>query len=162
MNFQNILLISKRYHEEFIQKHLFFTCSFTATIWTNIAKKVLKEKSTEDWDTLVLLISDTTVDNVTLFVIRYLFQLTNHSLWREQNCRRHGEPHSTQGTLISTIEKTVRNRLSTWVLSGYWETITMKKAYVSGSAQELKCERFIYMIFIFFIILKNSNKDTLM
>lgn len=109
---------------------------------------MLNDKFTVDWDTLVLLISDTTVDKVTLFVIRYLFQPTNHSLWRERNCRRHGEPHSTQGTLISTIEKTVlQNRLSIWVLSGYWETFAMKKTYVSGSAQELECGRFIWFFY---------------
>lgn len=52
------------------------------------------------------------------FTIRYLFQATVHSIWRERNQRRHGEAHSTPMQLVKFIDKGVRNRFSSIMMMG--------------------------------------------
>nr|AAD17404.1 hypothetical protein [Arabidopsis thaliana] len=49
----------------------------------------------------------------TRFVLRYVFQNTIHSIWRERNERRHGEKPSRTEKIVKLIDKNIRNRLST-------------------------------------------------
>ena len=48
-----------------------------------------------------------------MFLLRYAFKASAHAIWREKNRRRHGEKELPNTLLIKTIDKNVRNRLST-------------------------------------------------
>ena len=42
----------------------------------------------------------------------YTFQATVHTLWRERNNRKHGEPPRDKVLLTSFIDKLIRNRMA--------------------------------------------------
>jgi len=53
------------------------------------------------------------LDATTRFVLRYVFQNTIHSIWRERNERRYGQTPSRTKKIIRLIDKNIRNGLST-------------------------------------------------
>jgi len=78
-----------------------------------LVRGLLRYKYTEDWEEIVALLLENNLDSVKLFLLRYAFQASAHSIWRERNRRRHGEKELPNTLLIKTIDKNVRNRLST-------------------------------------------------
>lgn len=95
------------------REHLFFTCSYSAAIWRKLMHKLLATKYTTHWDTILGLLVDSNQNSLTLFLLRYTFQVSIHSIWRERNGRRHGEPPTNLDQIIKGIDKQIRNRLST-------------------------------------------------
>ncbi|KAG7586730.1 Reverse transcriptase zinc-binding domain [Arabidopsis thaliana x Arabidopsis arenosa] len=98
--------------------HLFFSCSYTSTIWAAIAKGLWRARYTTDWSQILVCVSDQSQDRVESFLIRYGFQATIYTVWRERNGRRHGETPNTAATLIGWIDKQVRNQITTIRHSG--------------------------------------------
>ncbi|KAL9858941.1 hypothetical protein AtNW77_Chr1g0042411 [Arabidopsis thaliana] len=62
--------------------HLFFTCPYTAEIWSGLTRKILSSKFSTCWDPIIKIISDTTLNKENLFLIRYAFQLVVNSIWK--------------------------------------------------------------------------------
>ncbi|KAF8064720.1 hypothetical protein N665_1171s0001 [Sinapis alba] len=93
-------------------EHLFFECSFSKVIWDELMKGVLGDRYTANWSEILRLLTRPGQDNTHAYTIRYLFQATLHSSWRERNKRKHGETESPSTILIKLIDRTVRNRLS--------------------------------------------------
>ncbi|CAA7060821.1 unnamed protein product [Microthlaspi erraticum] len=91
--------------------HLFFSCGYSAEIWDALSKGLLKRRHTTSWTSLLSIISDTSQEKTTLFLVRYVFQATLHSIWQERNSRRHGEIPTLPRQLIQIIDKNVRNRI---------------------------------------------------
>ncbi|KAL1220383.1 hypothetical protein V5N11_006007 [Cardamine amara subsp. amara] len=102
------------------RNRIFFTCPYSAGVWKSLTQKLLGSKFTTQWDTLLDLLVDTSQEKVRLFILRYVFQITIHSIWRERNGRRHGEPETHHTYLTKIIDKQVRNRLSTIRAMGDW------------------------------------------
>ncbi|KAF8051099.1 hypothetical protein N665_1798s0001 [Sinapis alba] len=98
--------------------HLFFKCHFSAEVWEKLTRTVRGDRYTTDWPNIIYLISETNGDKMTSFTIIYVFQATVHSIWRERNQRRHKEVHSTPVQLVEFIDKGVRNRFSSIVMTG--------------------------------------------
>ncbi|XP_024011268.1 uncharacterized protein LOC112086531 [Eutrema salsugineum] len=98
--------------------HLFFECSFTHQIWRNLTERLLNDKYTNRWNEIVALLSTNRLDGTTLFLVRYAFQATLHLVWRERNSRRHGEVPKPAQSLIATLDKALRNRLSSMRMAG--------------------------------------------
>lgn len=92
--------------------HLFFDCPFYEQIWMSLARGVMKDRYTSNWSEVVSIIMDENQDKLLLFTIRYLFQVTVHSIWTEMNRRRHRETASPPALLAKLIEKTMRNKFS--------------------------------------------------
>lgn len=67
--------------------HLFFSCSYCSQVWSSIARGILQNDFTTQWDQILLILSDSTRPKLITFAIRYSFQATVHSLWRERNGR---------------------------------------------------------------------------
>ena len=59
------------------------------------------------------MISDASWEKKIMFLLRYAFQSAVHSIWRERNRRRHGEPAQTMTQLLHYIDKGVLNRIDT-------------------------------------------------
>jgi len=87
--------------------HLFFSCNYVSTIWGDVAKKLWKTRFTKEWPQILAYVSDKSLQRVDGFLIRYVFQATIHTVWRERNGRRHGETPNTTSHLITWIDKQV-------------------------------------------------------
>lgn len=90
--------------------HLFFSCHYSAGVWKNLVGKLMGSRYTTVWNIMSSLV-DTTWSSAYLYILRYAFQATVHSLWRERNGRKHGEPSRDQAHLSGFIDKLIRNRI---------------------------------------------------
>ncbi|KAF8118610.1 hypothetical protein N665_0004s0091 [Sinapis alba] len=53
-----------------------------------------------------------------MFLLRYAFQCSVHTIWRERNERKHGKGSQTADALLKFIDKGIRNRISSLRVSG--------------------------------------------
>ena len=100
------------------REHLFFSCSYGSVIWAALAKNIFKARYSTDWQTLITYISDMQHNKTETFLVRYIFQVSVYTIWRERNGRRHGEEPNTTARLIRWIDKQTRNTLSSIRLLG--------------------------------------------
>ncbi|XP_020890956.1 uncharacterized protein LOC110230943 [Arabidopsis lyrata subsp. lyrata] len=77
--------------------HLFFKCCYAEEIWSGLSRKILGQKFTTSWSDVLRILT---------------FQLAIYSIWRERNSRRHGETPIPPLQLLQTLDKQVRNRIS--------------------------------------------------
>ncbi|XP_056854513.1 uncharacterized protein LOC108830924 [Raphanus sativus] len=94
------------------RNHLFFSCTYSSSIWRKLIGGLLCTGYTERWEDIVELMLEKSYDRVKLFLLRYTFQAAAHSIWRERNSRRHGGKQLPHVMLEKIIDKNVRNRLS--------------------------------------------------
>lgn len=94
------------------KNHLFFDCSFSSQVWDYVVKGILGSAHTNDWNAVVLLITDQTMERKKLLCIRYAFQVAVHALWMERNKIKHDDKPLPLPALQKLIEKEVRNKLS--------------------------------------------------
>ncbi|KAG2316368.1 hypothetical protein Bca52824_019490 [Brassica carinata] len=73
---------------------------------------------TEDWDGILNLLVESGRNKTDMFLLRYVFQCSVHTIWRERNGRKHGEKHQTSEILLKFIDKGVRNRISSLCVGG--------------------------------------------
>lgn len=92
--------------------HLFFSCSFTSQVQREVAKNILKTRYSTSWASLINSVSNKWNDRIENFIVRYVFQATVYTIWRERSRRRHGENPSTPNQLITWIDKQLRNQFS--------------------------------------------------
>lgn len=95
------------------RNHLFFTCQYSKEVWRHLTLNLLGLKYTDEWDSILAILLDDTQDNILLFLLRYTFQAMIHTIWCERNNRRHGEQGNPCTRLVKTVDKQIRNRLST-------------------------------------------------
>ncbi|XP_010463033.1 PREDICTED: uncharacterized protein LOC104743679 [Camelina sativa] len=102
------------------REHLFFSCSYSSSVWSALVQRLLGVRFTISWATLGPMLVDSSTPRLQLFVMRYVFQSIIHSIWRERNARRHGEAPTPSSSLCRFIDKNIRNRLLTLkTTSGY-------------------------------------------
>lgn len=94
------------------RNHLFFSCTYSSSIWRKLIGGLLCTGYTERWEDIVELMLVKSYDRVKLFLLRYFFQAAAHSIWRERNSRRHGRKQLPHVMLEKIIDKNVKNRLS--------------------------------------------------
>lgn len=95
------------------RNHMFFTCPFSSQIWSTIAQGLLPIRFSTNWDSVIPLLTNHTSSRIQMFVLRYAFQHTIYSIWRERNSRRHGESPLPAAKIAAMIDKGLRNRLYT-------------------------------------------------
>lgn len=81
-------------------------------IWWGLMFRLLGHKYTIDWNQLIQVLHDSTLDNISLFMIRYVFQSTIYHIWRERNCWRHDENLQPTSNLKKLFDKNMWNRFS--------------------------------------------------
>lgn len=94
-------------------QHLFFSCRYSRQIWKILAEGLLQDRFTTEWSDLIEIITTPGLTPIKNFLLRYVFQATIHSIWRERNSRRHGEQAKEAHCLAKFVDKTVR----LWLLS---------------------------------------------
>lgn len=92
--------------------HIFFACPYATEIWRPLKLKLLQSQYTIQWDIVLDILVDTSQGKLKLFLLKYVFQISIHSIWRDMNGRRHGEPATPHAQVTKYIDKQVRNRLS--------------------------------------------------
>ena len=95
------------------RNHLFYSFLYSSQVWKKLMNGLLLTRYTEKWEDIIALLLDKRQDRVMLFLLRYTFQTTACSIWRERNRKRHGEKHLPHTLLIKIIDKNARNRFST-------------------------------------------------
>ncbi|KAL9840293.1 putative RNA-directed DNA polymerase [Arabidopsis thaliana] len=98
--------------------HLFFSCPYSSHVWFSLTKGLLNGRNISNWNLITPHLLDSSRPYLHVFTLRYAFQASIHSLWRERNCRRHGETAIPAAKLAKFIDKTIRNRFSTIQRSG--------------------------------------------
>ena len=64
--------------------HLFFSCRYTKQIWRALVGGISQVSFTSDWNEIIGMISNPTITPTKTFLLRYTFQATIHSIWRER------------------------------------------------------------------------------
>lgn len=92
--------------------HLFFDCSFSATIWNHFSLTLGLSPSLTAWnDVARSLLSQSGNRNLSYLSIT-AWQATIYSLWWERNDRLHRGIRRSPGLLIKKISSTIKNRIS--------------------------------------------------
>lgn len=73
------------------RNHLFFDCSYSSTLWYKLMSKIMGNKYTEEWNAILVFMSQLKLSHVKSFLARYVFQTAVYMIWRERNARKHGE-----------------------------------------------------------------------
>ncbi|XP_024008086.1 uncharacterized protein LOC112084042 [Eutrema salsugineum] len=94
------------------RNHLFFECSFTERVWSNLVRKLLAPDYTNSWNEILNQLQEHLREKTRQWLFRYTFQTSLYWIWRERNNRRHGEPPTTEGQMAQFIDKQIRNKLS--------------------------------------------------
>ena len=95
------------------RKHLFFECPYSLQIWKMLARGVVSDLYTMEWDNILrLTLKASTWNKITLFITRHVFQSAVQAIWRERNRKRHGEDPAPSMLLIKRINKEMRNRFT--------------------------------------------------
>lgn len=98
--------------------HLFFECSYAAEVWEATAKVLFHTHYSTNWSMLLAFISLPHKDHIDAFLLRYVFQTVVYTIWRERNGRLHGDASHTTATIISWVDRQVKNQLQTIRRSG--------------------------------------------
>ena len=97
-------------HSVETRNHLFFECAYTMAAWTKLTRGLLGSHFSADWDSLILLLVNNTLDCRVRFLARFVFQATIHTLWRERNERRHGSNPMPTALLVRFVDRQVKNK----------------------------------------------------
>ena len=100
------------------RNHLFFSCPYTSAVWTQLMNGLLGSRFTIIWEDIMALTIDNSQDMITTFLTRYGFQVSLHSLWRERNDRRHQASPTSISTLVTMLDRHIRNRCSSIIKLG--------------------------------------------
>lgn len=93
--------------------HLFFECPYSTQVWDNLMRGILKDQHAVGWENITRLITGSSVwSKVKLYIVRYMFQASIHTIWRERNRRRHGEVAVSAEVTIRRLEKHMRNQFT--------------------------------------------------
>lgn len=86
--------------------HLFFACPYSYTVWTDLVGSLLPRPNPGWSITITMLLSPrrSTIDSC---LLRLCFQAVIHSVWREQNSRKHTGVYRTAQQLTRFLDKTI-------------------------------------------------------
>ncbi|GJY75166.1 non-LTR retroelement reverse transcriptase-like protein [Tanacetum coccineum] len=99
------------------REHLFFDCPYSRQIWEALVGGLMGSQFTWEWTNILNQVSRD-ARTMSLFIVRFAFQATIHSLWIERNRRRHGDKPIPNTKLVRKIDVMMRNRLSTMRKNG--------------------------------------------
>ena len=73
------------------RNHLFFSCEFSAWIWSNLTKGISLTHHSTSWNEIVRALFGSQMDFKSRLCIRYAMQAAIHMIWYERNNRLHEE-----------------------------------------------------------------------
>ncbi|KAF8047191.1 hypothetical protein N665_3155s0004 [Sinapis alba] len=93
------------------RNHLFFQCSYSESIWSNLTRNLLLHDYSNVWSLVLQRLTDSSLEGTRQFLVRMAFQSTVYMIWRERNGRRHGQPSHEPALLIAYVDKHIRNSI---------------------------------------------------
>ncbi|KAF8116376.1 hypothetical protein N665_0019s0054 [Sinapis alba] len=93
--------------------HLYFLCSYTEMVWMGLLGKLLGTRYSNQWNQIQQILVNGSRDAITLFLVRYSFQLVVYSVWRKRNARRVEDRELSSTELLQYLDRHMRNRIST-------------------------------------------------
>lgn len=97
-------------HQLETREDLFFDCRYSNEIWFNLTRKIIPSRASSRWQDISTLLTDNSLPKLELYLLRYSFQVTLYSVWRERNNRRHSTPPTPASSMIKFIERQIRNQ----------------------------------------------------
>ena len=94
------------------RSHLFFDCSYSSQVWEYITKGILLNEYTKVWSDILSIIKEERMERKKRFCLRYAFQATIYTLWRERNRIKHDEKPLPIEAVMKLVDKGMRNKLS--------------------------------------------------
>lgn len=91
--------------------HLFFACSFSFTVWSEVTGKLLGHRLDLDWDITLASLLGGLASNDKNILFRMCFQVTIYFVWRERNTRIHGGTFCFVPQMVRLIDKQIRNKI---------------------------------------------------
>lgn len=91
----------------------FFQCSYSATVWNRIADRCGIQALTS-WEDTVLQLQALRLNRDSMRLTLLATQATVYWLWSERNSRLHKQTFRPPDTIISLIDKQIRNRLQSF------------------------------------------------
>lgn len=92
--------------------HLFFACPYSYMVWIRVTGRLFGTRITPDWQDTVAKIQHDRRSKLDKVLVRMVFQMTVYHVWRERNARRHGKAWIPLEKLLSQIDKTMRNTIT--------------------------------------------------
>ncbi|KAG2246452.1 hypothetical protein Bca52824_086080 [Brassica carinata] len=82
---------------------LFFGCTYSSSLWYKLMNVLMGNGYSDEWMDVVFFIQQPNLNRTRSFLVRYVFQATIYMIWRERNCRRHGERPRSHEALFAMI-----------------------------------------------------------
>ncbi|CAN7067105.1 unnamed protein product, partial [Brassica rapa subsp. trilocularis] len=92
------------------RNHLFFECGYSASVWRQIAYRC-DLQVTSSWGDTVALLQDLRTSRDARRLALLATQAVIYWLWSERNGRLHRQAFKPSQTIISLVDKQIRNRL---------------------------------------------------
>lgn len=96
--------------EDETRDHLFFDCAYSRQVWSSIAFRCQLQPC-NNWETLIALLQSLQGCKDLKRLTLLSFQATIYSLWTERNTRLHQQSFHGPTTLISLIDRQIRNMI---------------------------------------------------
>lgn len=103
-------LLCNNYPES--RNYIFFYCGFTFSIWVPLSSKLQLSLPSHSWDDTLNAISTISGSTQHQFLARIAWQAVIYETWRERNHRLHRGSFRSPDILLSLIERTITNRIS--------------------------------------------------
>ena len=89
-----------------------FGCPFTFTVWNRLAGRLCGRWINPDWTLTLQFVTRNTLSSLDKVLLQMLFQTCIYYMWKERNDRRHQNGNHSKKQVIRTIDKAIRNRIS--------------------------------------------------
>lgn len=94
--------------------HLFFHCSYSCFIWSNLSSKLEIVSSSFSWLDVMDSLLSLSGNNHRKYLSLLAWQATIYEVWGERNSRLHRNFFTGNDILLRRIDRTIRNRISSF------------------------------------------------
>lgn len=92
--------------------HVFFACPYFFTVWDKLVNRLTGRRRDPDWMTTLQFVCRNNLRSMDKILLKMAFQTCIYYLWKERNDRRHNTGFRTVEQVVRTIDKGIRNRIT--------------------------------------------------
>lgn len=94
------------------RNHIFFSCSYSSTVWTHFSSGFGISPLSPSWDDIAHSLLSQSGSRHQIYLSILTWQATIYDIWWERNDRLHRGNHRHPDLLIKKISSTIKNRIS--------------------------------------------------
>ncbi|CAN7053383.1 unnamed protein product [Brassica rapa subsp. trilocularis] len=106
----SLCLLCNRANES--RNHLFFSCSYSATVWSHFSARFGVNSQSSSWDDIAHSLLSQSGSKHQIFLSILTWQATIYDLWWERNDRLHRSNFRSPDRIIKKISLVIKNRIS--------------------------------------------------